>query len=554
MAITTQGTDYQIGGQNLNVNNGNITGYTPTPISTSALSTPQTPLNIPPIADTTGLHTSAILDSASSTNTDVTNAQTGVDAATKGYQKIGDAYTTLLEKSQGKAADTQQAYNQTGATDLLNQVNDYKTQIDNLARESTAIPLQTGAAYQGSSGTQAGVASVNRDLLQRNALQALTVAQASAVSQGKYDRAKQLADQYVTNKYAGDEAKLKAMEMQMAITDKLKLTPAQEKLKEATKAKTEKLKQDLAEKKAAEKAVSDMLIEASPVAPPDVMARATKIKNEGGSAVQVAQALGKYGGDFLKNELLKEQIKTQVSNRTTDELQRKKLQAEINSINTKTSNLTPQPTGKVTAPNGDAIGLPNETLSAIGRLKLNEGQANAVAFTSRMIQSNQALDKQLGTINPKGGFYETTGYDPTSAGSAIGRFTGSDQSRVYITNSSDFIRAKLRKESGATISPEEMSADAAIYTPSGAGLDEKDLLLAKTKRDEAIKSMIAQAGPAAPYLQQYYEQAKTQGETFTSENPQLNDWYKNTTNAVNTSTAQATTGAASYGFVDNITK
>lgn len=330
MATTTQGTDYQIGGQNLNVNNGNVTGYTPTPISTSALSTPQTPLNIPPIADTTGLHTSAILDSASSTNTDVTNAQTGVDAATKEYQKIGDAYTTLLEKSQGKAADTQQAYNQTGATDLLNQVNDYKTQIDNLARESTAIPLQTGAAYQGSSGTQAGVASVNRDLLQRNALQALTVAQASAVSQGKYDRAKQLADQYVTNKYAGDEAKLKAMEMQMAITDKLKLTPAQEKLKEATKAKTEKLKQDLAEKRAAEKAVSDMLIEASPVAPPDVMARAKAVQAKGGSAMEVAMALGQYGGDFLANEKLKlemAKIKAETG----------KLQAERNKLSSEQS-------------------------------------------------------------------------------------------------------------------------------------------------------------------------------------------------------------------------
>ena len=90
-----------------------------------------------------------------------------------------------------------------------------------------------------------------------------------------------------------------------------------------------------AAKKAAETAVNNMLIEASPVAPPDVIAKATKIKNEGGSAIQVAAALGKYGGDFLKNELLKEQIKTQVSNRTTDELQRKKLQAEINSINTK---------------------------------------------------------------------------------------------------------------------------------------------------------------------------------------------------------------------------
>ena len=525
-------------------------------IPTSALSTPQTPLTVVPPADTTPILNSAL-------NTGASTVQQGLDAVTleqkaaqEQQKRVEGAGTVadLTRMAGGRLQERANLAQTNGENELLKQISGYNTQAQGLIREATAIPLQTGAAYQGSSGTQAGVASVNRDLLQRNALQSLTLAQSAAIAQGNYDVAKNLADQQVNAKSAQIDAEIAARKINEEALYKNVTDPAIKKALEARMALTKKEEQLQAEKKAAETAVNNMLIEASPVAPPDVIAKATKIKNEGGSAIQVAAALGKYGGDFLKNELLKEQIKTQVSNRTTDELQRKKLQAEINSINTKTSNLTPQPTGKVTAPNGDAIGLPNETLSAIGRLKLNEGQANAVAFTSRMIQSNQALDKQLGTINPKGGFYETTGYDPTSAGSAIGRFTGSDQSRVYVTNSSDFIRAKLRKESGATISPEEMSADAAIYTPSGAGLDEKDLLLAKTKRDEAIKSMIAQAGPAAPYLQQYYEQAKTQGETFTSENPQLNDWYKNTTNAVNTSTAQATTGAASYGFVDNITK
>ena len=255
-----------------------------------------------------------------------------------------------------------------------------------------------------------------------------------------------------------------------------------------------KEEQQIAERKANEKGIADLVTNAAGQgAPADIRAKASKAK----TPMEAANILGMYAGDYLKNEFLREQIKTERS---------KRLQ-----VDTKTSLLTPQPTGVVTAPNGDAIGIPNETLSAIGKLKLNEGQANAVAFVSRMIQSSKAIDSQLGKIKPTGGFYETSGYDPTSVGSGFGRVFGSDQSRVYDTNAKDFIRAKLRKESGATITDQEMEADAQIYVPRGMGLDEKDLLLAKTKRDEAIKSMIAQSGPAAPYLQQYYEQSKSKG-------------------------------------------
>ena len=59
--------------------------------------------------------------------------------------------------------------------------------------------------------------------------------------------------------------------------------------------------------------------------------------------------------------------------------------------------------------------------------------------------------------------------------------------------------------------------------------------------------MIAQAGPAAPYLQQYFEQVKNQKDVFISNNPQLNTWYHNSSGAV-TSTPQTATG---FGFVDN---
>lgn len=405
----------------------------------------------------------------------------------------------------GKTADTQ-AFQETAGVNAANdtvrqyatQLADLNAQASTLNREAQAIPIQVQNESVGRGRTGAGIAPIESARLRDNALKALSIAQqadiASAAltgSQLKLQAAKDKAQQMVDLKYKPLEDQL-ALKKQQYDLNKDILSQIDKKRTEALNLAIKKEERDLEEKKNNEKGISDLVTNASAQgAPADLRARAAKAK----TPMEAANILGVYAGDYLKNELLREQIKTERS---------KRLQ-----VDTKTSLLTPQSTGVVTAPNGDTIGIPNETLAAIGNLKLNEGQANAVAFVSRMIQSAKAIDSQLGKVKPTGGFYETEGYDPTSVGSGFGRVFGSDQSRVYDTNAKDFIRAKLRKESGATITDEEMEADAQIYVPRGMGLDEKDLLLAQTKRDEAIKSMIAQSGPAAPYLQQYYEQSKS---------------------------------------------
>lgn len=528
----------------------------PTAISASSLATPQSPIPVTqPNYNISGL-TSQAAQAGAYTNNAATTAQQQAEAFAKQQEQasrdsLTQANSTLgaLQASSGsKGADIASAYNQAGTggqsvntlADRLRQLNAQSTA---LGYENTIIPSQLQNQVAGQGVTDRGLAPLQAGAIRNNLIQQATIAMQSAIVSADYESAKNYADQIVEAKYSQKLADIEAAKTNLENL-KENLTAAEKKTAQATLERLNKDKKDEEQKMQNDKDISKLIIDASPVAPPDILARAKAIQAKGGTATDVAMALGQYGGDYLKNELLKEQIKQTIANTN-------KIKSETVKVDTQTSLLTSQPTGVITAPNGDAIGLPNSTLSAIGKLKLNEGQANAVAFTSRMIQSAQAIDKQLGEINPTGGFYETTGYDPTSAGSAIGRFVGSDKSRVYNINSQDFIRAKLRKESGATISPEEMSADSAIYTPSGAGLDEKDLLLAKTKRDEAIKSMIAQAGPAAPYLQQYYEQSKTQGDVFVSANPQLNTWYQNTSGAVQTSTAQAATAGGTYGFIDN---
>lgn len=479
-----------------------------TDIINSANLTPQATLQVPTYQPTPvdpSIATSAISSVAGqyeSVNKQLEQAQAEQKAQAESQLSLS---ASLL----GKTADTQAFQDQTGVNSETAKLNSYaqtladlNAQASSLQREAQAIPIANRLQYQqgGIAGTESQVKNANYDQLQQNALKALSIAQQSDIasaaltgSQLKLQAAKDKAQQMVDLKYKPIEDQL-AMRRDQYEKNKDTLMMYDKKRAEALAALIKKEDREFEETKANEKGVADLVTNAAGQgAPEDILARASKAK----TPMEAANILGVYAGDYLKNELLREQIKTERS---------KRLQ-----VDTKTSLLTPQPTGVVTAPNGDAIGIPNETLAAIGNLKLNEGQANAVAFVSRMIQSAKAIDSQLGKVKPTGGFYETEGYDPTSVGSGFGRVFGSDQSRVYDTNAKDFIRAKLRKESGATITDEEMEADAQIYVPRGMGLDEKDLLLAQTKRDEAIKSMIAQAGPAAPFLQQYYQQSKSKG-------------------------------------------
>lgn len=403
-------------------------------------------------------------------------------------------YKQLLgEQAQSQQEQAQQFQNLGGA--------EAQTRLADLTAQYNVADLQNQAQQQAYLGQTRAIGGYTQtaqnlgmeDINRANAVKKLGLASDIAINQGRVDTAKSLAEQAIKAKYGDVQAKI---DQTKAFLDVNKDLLSREDAKNLQRQQfiLQNKQKEIDAKVKDQTDISNMIIDATPNAPASIVANAKKIAEQGGSKLAVAQALGEYAGDYWGTKLKIAQYN--------------KLVSETAKIDKQTSGLKLQPTGLVTTPNGDSVSLPNRTLNAIGQLKLNEGQSNAVAFVSRMIQADAAIKKQLGTISPTGGFYETSGYDPTSVGSGFGRAVGSDNSRIYNTNSQDFIRAKLRKESGATISPEEFSADASIYTPSGMGLDQKDLLLAETKREEAIKSMIAQAGPAAPYLQQYYEQVK----------------------------------------------
>lgn len=198
-----------------------------------------------------------------------------------------------------------------GATKLYNQLSDINAQAVGLQNEAQAIPIANRMNYQkgGIAGTDSQVNNVNYDQLQQNALKALSLGQQAAIVSGQYDKAKNYADQIVNAKYDKIKADIDAKLSNLQSLEKYTLAPAEKKVAEATTARLNKEKQDAEKKIADEKAVSDMIIQASPVAPADVLARAKAIQAKGGSAMEVASALGVYGDDYLAREKIKSEIK-----------------------------------------------------------------------------------------------------------------------------------------------------------------------------------------------------------------------------------------------------
>lgn len=340
------------------------TDKTKSAISTSALSTPQVPFQLAQLPDLSNVYNSA-------TNLGASVVQAGeVSAlANKNEQQAldkqmatSDAVSSLTLQKGQQGNDLAQAYQQGGVNDLYKQLSGLNVEAQGLQRESQASPIQTQLESIGRGRTDAGIAPLDAAKRQDIALRSLELGQRAAIAQGNYDVAKNLADQQVNAKYAQIDAEIAARKINEEALYKNVTDPAIKKALEARMALTKKEELVQAEKRATEKAVNDLLIEAAPVAPADVIAKATEIKNKGGSAVQVAAALGKYGGDFLKNELLKEQIKTQVSNRAMDEekLRLEKLKLKISQDKVDGTNANGKPL-KVTNP--EIVNL-NEALTA----------------------------------------------------------------------------------------------------------------------------------------------------------------------------------------------
>jgi len=246
------------------------------------------------------------------------------------------------------------------------------------AAEISALGKQASQAQQENiaQGRQLGsvssfVAGQGAEIERNRAIKALSLGAELDAIKGNIAVAQSKVDQAVEAQYAP---------LKQALTNKLQMFELNKTLYSQMSDREQKLytrAKDIAEKEqkkidqeiADKKDVQNMIIEATPNAPTNIIAKAKQLADKGASKLEVAQALGVYGGDYLKTQLLKAQI-------DTERAQKAKYYADIDKIKTEmqTKGLAPttQNIAKVEA-SQSVYDIAQELLTA-------EGKGGAVGF------------------------------------------------------------------------------------------------------------------------------------------------------------------------------
>lgn len=125
---------------------------------------------------------------------------------------------------------------------------------------------------------------------------------------------------------------------------------------------------------------------------------------------------------------------------------------------------------------------------------LTEDQARATGFAKRMVEASAILDPlDFGDAAKPGTLEAIIGPRVGQIGSNLMR---SNDRQLYRQAQENWVRANLRKESGAVIGPEEMQKEIENYFPQigdGPGVIEQK----RRSREAATQGMITSAGPGA---------------------------------------------------------
>lgn len=280
----------------------------PSVISPESLATVK-PITLPTqTPDLSGL-TSTINSETASLLNSATQAEADYQNELNQASSLSSQISNIIS-SNNQAADLEQAYQQGGVNDLAAQLKKLNAQAVGLNNEAQAIPIQLQQAAQGQGVTDRGLAPIEAGKLRENALKALSLGQQAAIVQADYEAAKSKADKMVDIKYQAKEQELKVKQMQLDALKEFKLTPAQQKAKDARERAYKQEEEENTIKKEEEKSVRDMVTKASiQGAPASILSKAQELLNKGAKGTEVAMALGQWGGDYWAIEKAKADAK-----------------------------------------------------------------------------------------------------------------------------------------------------------------------------------------------------------------------------------------------------
>jgi hypothetical protein len=194
------------------------------------------------------------------------------------------------------------------------------------------------------------------------------------------------------------------------------------------------------------------------------------------------------------------------------------------------------PSGYRATPDGASLepipgGPADPTVKPKGRDKFTEVQSKSGNFANMMVKAEEELASVTGK-NPDGTLKPVAnpknllgalrdGVVPIEAARNAMR---ADVTQAYEQSAKQWIRAKLRKESGAAIGKEEMQQEFETYFPQY--WDGPETIARKTRaREEAVKGMIAESGGSYELLFQEGDGAKGAKKTAPRGDPALKKKY-----------------------------
>ena len=288
-------------------------GTTQVPNTMPVSSITTSPIATPPVPTS---HTDPLTGLVSQATVGLNNANNDVANIEGDKTKTQNDVNSLSALLLGQTADTTQASADAGIPQMSRDIRNLQIQQQGQQQKyiSGLASIEGGNIRSLSNNQQVA-------LQRQNAIDtAITGAQISA-KQGNMIYAQELVKNAIEAKYQPIKDAL-TIKNQILEQTKDSLSRADKKASEAKILANNLVMKQVEQKMANDKTIQDMMMQASPVAPPDVQANAKAIADKGGSPMQVAMALGQYGGDYYKTMLLKKQIET-------EGLQQAKLSGEI---------------------------------------------------------------------------------------------------------------------------------------------------------------------------------------------------------------------------------
>lgn len=274
-----------------------------TAITADSLQQPSSPINLQGTIQTP-TDTGADLVSGATTGANQFQADydkfLALNASTPETTKLEDLITGItgdLGGLTGRGAAQTQAETQTGVTQFNKELADVNAEILRKTAEYDKLnkDLEVGVRGSGNTDIRASMLFGQQAAVNRQAASEIGLLQAKQLGlQGKVEAAQKAADRAVDLMYQDREAVVNTKLKQLELIQPL-LTTAEKKRSDALNYALKQEETKLVEEKQNKKDIEKMLIDAqSYQAPASVISKAQEIAKNGGSSIDVAQALGSY--------------------------------------------------------------------------------------------------------------------------------------------------------------------------------------------------------------------------------------------------------------------